>query len=70
MKLSFKKDLDLPGTDSGFGVHPITENGERIEGVIACIVETAHEKITTMTIKVQVWETGVEKAERSQEKKS
>lgn len=54
MKLTFQKE-GVPGCDS-MAVVPYTEDGEPVENVISCTVESAVQSLSCMTLKVHIRE--------------
>ena len=64
VKLTFRKDFECPG---GAGMNmaviaPYTVDGERIDGVIACMVEGGVDQLPVMTIKVLIKESFAQNA--------
>ena len=59
VKLTFRKDFGCKGAAfaNEAAVMPYTVDGERIENVISCSVESGAEKTTRMTLVVDVRET-------------
>lgn len=52
MKLSFKKTQFFK--DIGPVVYPVTDTGEEIDDVVSCHVESGVDKLTVMTLTIEI----------------